>query len=275
MSDSAATGAEEPSRDGSMVWKTAIAEVQDHDVVIRGYQQSELVGAVSYTDAVFLVLTGGLPDDPQRQMLDAILVSLIEHGISPSTMLTRMLVSCGTPLQAAVAGGVLSIADWHGGSGEQVAEHLSDILGSSETFDEEVALENAIVLVDRYVADGTRMEGFGHPQHSDGDPRATRLVDLAVGLGVAGRHVDALGTLEKAIHLRMRRQLRPNITAAIAAILMDLGIPGKAIRGIVIGARAPGLAAHVVEELEQGGRWRHASSDQVEYTGPRGRSLNG
>lgn len=263
-------------------WETSIAEVRDDDVLIRGYRLGDLVGRVGFTDMVLLVHTGELPDESRRRMLDAIMVSLIEHGISPSTIITRMLASCGTPLQAAVSGGVLSIADWHGGSGEQLGEVLAGIVAAvaddgghepgTDAFTGALR-DRAAALVRDYRERRQRFEGFGHPQHPEGDPRALMLLSLADELGVAGSHVRLIRLLDDEIAAAMGRRLQPNVTGAVAALLLDLGFSWRAVRGLVIASRTAGLVAHVVEELEQGGRWRHASADQVEYTGPAERSL--
>jgi citrate synthase len=261
----------------SETWTTAIAEVRDDDVLVRGYAVSDLVGKVTYVDAVFLVLTGELPSAPKRDMLDAIFVALIEHGISPSTIITRMLASCGTPTQAAIAGGVLSIADWHGGSGEQLARALAEIVQRSATLPEaerEQALQDgAVALVADHRARGERFEGFGHPQHTDGDPRALLLFDVASRLEVAGEHVRLVRMLEDEIAIALGRRLPVNVTGALAALLLDLGFPWSAVRGLVIAPRTAGLLAHVIEEHEQGGRWRHAAAEDVRYTGPPARPV--
>lgn len=262
----------------SNTWTTAIAEVQNEDVIVRGYALSELVGKVTYIDSVFLVLTGELPTAARRQMLDAIFVTLIEHGISPSTIITRMLASCGTPSQAAIAGGVLSIADWHGGSGEQLAQVLAET--AEGVTDTDIANDavgalrpRAAALVADYRARKERFEGFGHPQHKDGDPRAALLFDLADELGVTGRHVILVRLLDEEIERALGRRLAVNVTGALAALLLDLGFPWTAVRGMVIAPRTVGLLAHVVEELEQGGKWRHAAADDVAYVGPERRAV--
>jgi citrate synthase len=261
----------------SEVWRTAIAEVGPDDVIVRGYPLSELVGKLSFSEGVFLVVNGELPRDAQRQMLDAILVSLIEHGISPSTIIARTLASCGTPMQAAVAGSVASIADWHGGSSEQLAKVMVPVVAEAAelTGDEREAVMRARAkeIVRQYRQDGRRFEGFGHPQHPEGDPRANMLLGLAERLGTAGSFVRVLEILAEEIEQETGRPLRPNVTGALAALIPDLGFPVAAVRGIVIGARVPGLVAHITEELEQGGKWRHASDDAVTYTGPRDRHL--
>src|ERR1700674_1914770 len=99
-------------------------------------------------------------------MLDAMFVSLVEHGISPSTIVSRILASCGTPMQAAVSGGVLSIADWHGGAGEQLALLLHKSVKEASIPDKDFteAIRAALsAAVSKYIRSGRRLEGFGHP----------------------------------------------------------------------------------------------------------------
>lgn len=250
-----------------MNWRTAIAQVTADDVIIRGHRLTDLVGSVTYADMAFLLMRGDLPTRPEREMLDAILVTLADHGISPTTIVARTLASCGTPIQASMAGATLSIADWHGGSGEEVGQILTSILDEADGAD----LAEAC---DRLVADRRlrreQVPGFGHPQHTGGDPRAIQLLGLAQSFGVTGRFCAALDVLGTSLADSTGRESlrRANVTGALAAILLDLGFPWRSIRGVVIAARSLGLTAHVVEELEQGNRWRHAPADSVEYTGP-------
>lgn len=251
---------------GGIEWTTGIAKVEADDVVVRGHRLSDLIGRVTYTDMAFLLVRGSLPTQSERAMLDGVLVALADHGISPTTIVARTLTSCGTPIQASMAGAMLSIADWHGGSGEEVARILDDL--TAETDESQRAVCDA--FVEARVAARIPVPGFGHPQHSDGDPRARQLLELASTLGVAGDHCQLVVVLGQALAARTGRPqlLLPNVTGALAAILLDLGFPWRSIRGIVIAARSLGLTAHVVEELEQGNRWRHAPADAVEYTGP-------
>lgn len=253
-------------------WSTSIAEVQHDDVLIRGYALTELIGKITYMDAVFLVHTGELPSAEQRRVLDAIYVSLIEHGISPTTIIARTLASCGTPLQASLSGALLSIADWHGGSGEQLGQVLAELVESST--DDDDLRARAAATVAAFRAERRRFEGFGHPQHPDADPRAMQLFDVADEAGVSGPHVLAARLLEEEIERSLGRRLALNVTGAIAALFLDLGFSWMAIRGMVIAARSSGLVAHVVEEREQGGTWRHVPAERVTYTGPAHRPLD-
>lgn len=252
-----------------MTWKTAIAEVRSDDVVVRGHRLSELVGSITYSDMAFLLIRGDLPQPRERSMLEAILVCLADHGISPSTIVARTLISCGSPVQAGMAGGMLSIADHHGGSGEEVAQILIDLLASADHPSSSDISAASDAFVKAKLAARQQITGFGHPQHTDGDPRALQLLGLARDLGVAGRHCDALSQLGTALGAATGKPaLRSaNVTGAIAGILLDLGFPWSSIRGLVISARSLGMTAHIVEELEQGNRWRHAPAEDVDYVG--------
>lgn len=249
-----------------LTWETSIADVLVDDVIIRGHRLSELVGSVTYADMAFLLIRGTLPTPSERPVLEAILVSLADHGISPSTIIGRTLASCGVPIQASMAGALLSIGDYHGGSGEEVARVLVELVG-----------QGAAPLGDRcrqFVADrrasGSQVPGFGHPQHADGDPRAIAILEQARKHDVHGQHCLALEEIGTALAATTGREsLRyPNITGAIAGVLMDLGFPWQSVRGIVLSARCLGMTAHVVEETEQQNKWRHAPATSVTYTGP-------
>lgn len=249
-------------------WVTAIAEVQGDDVLVRGHRLSDLIPRLTYSEMVFLVFRGTTPAESERRMLDALLVSLTEHGISPSTMIVRTLASCGTPIQAGLAGGIMSIADWHGGACERLAEILAT--ASDDHGRDQAALRASLAAtVAKYRASRTPMEGFGHPQHRDGDPRARQLLELAAELEVAGSHCAVMQILGDELSASLSRPMPANVNGAVAAIVLDLGFPWQSVRGFVIAPRTLGLAAHYVEELQQGGRWRHAPAERVRYTGPR------
>jgi len=260
-----------------MSWSTGIAQVTKDDVIIRGHRLSELVGSVTYSDMAFILIRGDKPTAAERSMLDAILVTLADHGISPSSIIARTLASCGTPIQASLAGAVLSIADWHGGTGEEVGRILKDLMSAAAAdSDTDPALAHAELAAscDLFVAQQRALKqqipGFGHPQHTDGDPRAVQLLGLAESLNVAGANCSALSVLGESLERATGRPAlrRANVTGALAAILLDLGFPWQSIRGIVVAARSLGLTAHICEELEQGNKWRHVAGEEVNYTGP-------
>jgi citrate synthase len=109
-------------------WETAISKIisteDEEEVIIRGHRLSALVGKVTFSEMMFLLMKGELPSKGQTNVLDALLVASMEHGISPPAMLSRCLASYGSPIQAAIAAGVLVHGDVTGGAGEQFAKML-------------------------------------------------------------------------------------------------------------------------------------------------------
>jgi len=253
-------------------WETSISDASREELVVRGHRIESLIGEVSFTEMAFLVLAGRLPSREQRDLLDAVFVSVMDHGVAPSIVVVRMLASFGVPLQAGIAGGSLSFGDWHGGACEQIAKTLAEAVESAQETDEAEADQRLRAhlnrLVEARLLEGRRIEGFGHPLHPSGDARVTRLFDLARQFALFGRHCDALHVLEEEIKGQLGRPIPINIDGAIAATILDLGFSWQAARCFLITPRTIGMTAHFLEELEQGGRWRHAANSTVRYTGP-------
>src|SRR5258708_22443307 len=166
-------------------WKTALAYGDDDSVVIRGYSLGELVGKVSFAGAFLLLALGELPPPGHARTFEAMLVSVLDHGIVPASIVTRYLASSGTPIQAAVAGGILSFGDTYGGACQQLAErlvhHRQLIAKGTQTED---AAAQAIVR--HFFERGEKVPGYGHALHPEGDPRVPRLYAIADKNGVTG-----------------------------------------------------------------------------------------
>jgi citrate synthase len=254
-------------------WHTAISDASGDELVVRGHRLGSLIGNVSFTEMAFLVLGGRLPSREERDLLDAVLVSVMDHGIAPAAVIVRMLASFGVPLQAGLAGGALTFGDWHGGACEQAARLLADAVATAwpdADADREATLRAHLRdLVRERVDAGGRLEGFGHPLHPVGDPRVERLLELAREVRLFGRHCRALVLLEEELADRLRRPIPINIDGVIAAIVLDLGFPWQAARCFLVTPRTVGMTAHFLEELAQGGRWRHADPSTVRYEGDR------
>lgn len=270
------------AENGSRIqWRTAVADPHTgDDVVIRGYSLLDLIDHVDFVSGIYLVLTGELPTEPRRRMLDTMLVSIVDHGISPSSAVTRMISASGVPLQASVAGGLLTFGDIHGGAGEEFARFLAETVAEAEAADGGV--DGAVdgdwtATADRIVtghrAAKRRVPGYGHPQHPDGDPRAPRLVGTAIRLGVAGPHVALALALEAAIERVGSRRIPMNIDGALGSIMLDIGLDWRHARAICMISRTCGLAAHAVEETVRERGWRGIPFDTVDYDGPAPRAL--
>ena len=255
-------------------WRTAIANPQVDRVTVRGYELDDLIGNISFAEMFHLVIRGELPDPAQARMLDAILVAVVEHGISPSTTVTRFLAASGSPLQASVAGGVMTFGDIHGGAGEALARLLEAECDhmEAEGLDADTAAD---AVVRRFRAERLPTPGFGHPQHPDGDPRPPRLLEIADANGVSGRHVAFVRALERAIERVAGRRIPMNVDGALAAIMLDLGYPWESARAFMFVPRSAGLAAHALEERDREPGWRQIPLSEVTYDGPAPRPLPG
>src|SRR6476620_7855593 len=258
--------------DKNAVWNTAITRVEPNKVAVRGYNIAELMGRISFGAAVYLILTGGLPSAAVARLLDAILVSSIDHGATPpSALAARTLASTGATLSASVAAGIASINRHHGGAIEDCARQLRAIADRATR--ESISLDEAAARALAAMREaGERMSGFGHRVHTK-DPRTARLFELANEAGVNGVHMQAARAVEKAF-AAAKKSLPINVDGAIGAILADLRVNPAAFNGIFMIARTPGLVAHVIEEQTREKPMRRIDPVNHGYDGPAPRTLN-
>ncbi len=215
--------------------------VRDADLV------TELMGKLSFTEMFLFHLLRKRPTHAQTTVLDAVLVTLMEHGLTPSAITTRLIYdSAPEALQSAVAAGLLGVGSTFIGTMEGCAALIDEMLDAPEGVD-----ARAAAIADRCRAERRPIHGFGHPIHKPDDPRSPRLFEIALAEGVPGRHIAALQTLSREIDRAYGRHLTINATGAIAAVLGEIGIPQPVMRGIAVISRAAGLVGHIFEEREQ------------------------
>jgi succinyl-CoA synthetase alpha subunit len=257
--------------DKNAVWNTAITRIEPNRVAVRGYDIAELMGHVSFGAAVYLILTGDMPSDAVARLMDAILVSSIDHGATPpSALASRTAASTGASLSAAVAAGVMSINRHHGGAIEDCARQLKKIAEQAKR--ESISMDDAASRTLATMREaGERMPGFGHRLHTK-DPRTARLFELAREAGVDGPHMQAARAVEKSF-ADAKKSLPINVDGAIGAILADLGMNPAALNGIFMIARTPGLVAHVIEEQTREPPMRRIDPVNHGYDGPASRSI--
>lgn len=249
---------------------TAISTSDAHSITIRGKDLcTELVGNMGFTDFFFLLLTGKQATDDQRFFVDAVLLSIAEHGLVPSVQAARMThAAAPEALQGAVAAGLLGCGSVVLGSTEACGRFLSELINDARSqgvsFDE--AAKQALTAM---AAAKKQVPGFGHPQHSGGDPRAARLLELAAERGVEGDHISMLRAVEQAIPAVLGRSLPINVSGAIPAVMLDVGFPLTALKGIPILARTAGLIAHLSEEASRpiGFLMSHHAAQSIQYDG--------
>jgi citrate synthase len=129
--------------------------------------------------------------------------------------------------------------------GRFLTQCLNDQAASGETMAEAAARQVQALRAAR-----AAIPGFGHPQHSEGDPRALLLLRLAEEKGAAGRHIEMLYAVRDALPGALGRALPINVNGAIPAVMLDAGFPLAALKGISLLARAAGLIGHLTEEAE-------------------------
>lgn len=216
-------------------------------IVVRGHDLADMIGHVSLGDFAFLELKGRLPTPEESVVFNAITITLVEHGMTPSAIATRMtLLGAPESLQGAVAAGLLGMGDRYGGPVGDVARMLQEAL---EADDDNLPRIAGIVVGDLR-AQKRPVPGIGHPIHRDGDPRVGPLFRVAAENGFEGRHVRLMSLIAEEASLATGRFLPVNATGAIGAIAGELGFPWQMCRGIAVMARAIGLVAHVQEEVE-------------------------
>jgi citrate synthase len=253
------------------VWHSSISAVAANEIRVRGYRIDELMGETSFVSAIYLVLMGELPDREESRLLEAMLISSIDHGaVTPSTLAARTAASTGAPLNAALAAGVLSINRFHGGAIEDCMHVLKE--GLQRAAERNIELEKAALeLVHEFRHEKRRIAGLGHRLHDD-DPRTRKLFSLASELGLADGGVAMMLALEGAFR-EIGKSLPINVDGALAALLLDLKVPVELANAFFIMARLPGLAAHIREEQTRQRPMRSIHPDALSYDGPEPRSL--
>ncbi|MDM0110198.1 citryl-CoA lyase [Variovorax sp. J22R24] len=260
-------------------WRTSIIDMAPGEIRYRGYPIEELTGRVSFAQMIWLMTRGDLPSEGQGRLLDAALVSAVDHGPqAPSIGIARMAATCGVGLNNAMASALNVLGDIHGGAGEQAVEMYQNIAARIDGGEEFVAAVGA-GLDDAISVHGKFVSGFGHRFHPI-DPRAPRLlelVDRAAEAGdVDGRFAKIARGVEDELAARKNGKRIPmNIDGATAVIYAELGFPAPLARGLFCLSRSVGILAHAWEQTQQGGRNKGPIPREYiwQYDGPPQRPL--
>ncbi len=203
-------------------------------IVVRGKDlPGEILGHLNLGDMAFLELTGRVPDAKESKLFNAMVVTLVEHGITPSALAAR-LTYLGAPeaLQGAVAAGLLGLGSVFVGSMEGAARLLYESVAAGKD-------------AKSVLAENKRVPGLGHPIHKPVDPRSARLFEIARDTGHYGRYCKLMEDIAK------ERGITLNATGAIGALACELGLEWKVVKGLGVMARAIGLVGHILEETRQ------------------------
>ncbi|MGD9029998.1 MAG: citryl-CoA lyase [Anaerolineae bacterium] len=255
-------------------WSQPITKIEPNKVATRGYRIDELMGRVPFAHVVYLVLKGELPSESQGRVMDALLVSSVDHGATPPSVLAaRTVASGGAPLTAGIAGGVMTINRHHGGAIEGCMRVLLEAVNRKRESGQDT-LSGARALVADYRAGKKRIPGYGHRIHKD-DPRTKKLFAICEDEGMAGDYVDMGRAIRQALKETLGRDLALNVDGAIAAVLCELGFPPEMGNGLFAISRTVGLTAHVFDEITNQRPMRRISPTAQAYTGPEERELPG
>jgi len=219
---------------------TSICTSDLTSITVRGRDLvNQLVGELTFTEMLYFLSTGRKPDAGQVKVLDACLVTIMEHGINPSTIVSR-LISDTVPdePQVAIAAGLLAVGGVFAGTSEQCAAILQELAKDGDVRK----------TAERLIASGQPIPGFGHLHHKPDDPRTPRLFAVAEKAGVKQTHARLLQALSRAIDEVKGRHITINATGAIGALMLDIDVPLAAIRCFSVVARSAGLTAHLLEE---------------------------
>lgn len=240
---------------GSDDWaRTWIGSATADRITVAGRDlPGEVMGTMSLTELAFLLVTRREPSPGERRLVDAVLVSLADHGLTPSALAARLTYT-GAPesVQAAVAAGLSGAGSVFLGPAGDTAQFLSGALrdhAAGAEDDQSLRRAAGAAVAERREA-GTKVPGLGHPLHREQDPRVPRLYDIAAEEHLVGAHLRLLQMVADVHAEVFGRHLPINGAGAAGAALADLGVPPASIRAFVLIARTAGLVAHLAEEME-------------------------
>ncbi len=255
-------------------WQSALTEISPNKILVRGYPLDEMMGRLGFAEAVYLLLMGELPTPAIGRMLNAVLVSSVDHGVTPpSTLAARNVATSGAPLKDCVAAGILAFGPQHGGDIEACMRFLDS--GLAKMRGGMTQQQAADAIVGDCVKNNEVPPGFGHRFHTR-DPRAARLFQMALELELEGEHVRLVRAAERSVETHAEQFGRPlpvNVDGAIAAVCADLGFAYELGNAIFLISRLPGLIAHAHEERTRQAPMRQIDPKDHDYDGAHQRRL--
>jgi citrate synthase len=230
---------------------TEIGQTTVDSITVRGRSLvDELIGQIDFVDMMMLVILGRVCQGNEKDMINAVLVTVTDHGLTPSAIAARLTYT-GAPeaLQGAVAAGLLGAGSAFLGAMENAAVMLREAaVGLTDDASDEDVASAAERLIDTRRAAKKPLAGLGHNIHVHGDPRIPVLRAVSERNGYFGLHWRLLLAIDEATERKFSRRLRANTAGAVGAMIDDMGLPTHMARGLALVGRCAGLIAHVIEE---------------------------
>ncbi|MCZ8396881.1 citryl-CoA lyase [Achromobacter ruhlandii] len=206
----------------------------------------DLIGKKTFTEVMIMQILGREARPVDMRIVDAVLVTLMEHGLTPSAIATRLIyMSAPENLQGAVASGLMAVGSQFVGTMENCSRLLDRIRQAAD------GRAEALAIAREFRDSRQALPGFGHHLHKPDDPRSIKLLALAEAEpDLPGDSLKALRLLAAAIDETYGKHITINATGAVAALLSEIGVPTALMRGFAVISRAAGLVSHVAEEQQ-------------------------
>ena len=240
------------------------------NIWIRGRNLcDEIIGRMSFTDFIVFHFLGKDASPLQHAVVDAVLVCIMEHGMTPSVVASRVTY-LGAPesLQGAVAAGLLGAGSRFVGTADEAAALLTRIVSKAKPD----RANEALIIAQEFHGAKKFLPGYGHPIHTNGDPRVKRLDEVARAANATGEYLDAMYLLGDAIKTVSGKNIVINVNAAIGAVLLEANMPPAIARGFNLIARCAGLVGHLLEEQTEPAGYHiwQLADEGVPYAAPGG-----
>lgn len=242
---------------------TSVCGFDEDNILIRDQNLvKDLIGKVSFTEAWLIQALGVKPTIQQLRIVDAVLVTIMEHGLVPSVIASRLTIY-GAPesFQGAIAAGLLGVGDRYAGTASECGALFERVCDSKDKESE------ALKVVREYIVKKRPLPGFGHPIHKGKDPRVDQLISVCEEVEVSGEYIKAMWMIETALSDELNKNIVTNVSAAIGAALAEASIPSQMMRGVVLTSRCAGLVGHLLEEMSNPAApalW-YGAQEQVDY----------
>jgi citrate synthase len=214
------------------------------------------------TAADFLqMLKGKSAAENEVQALDTYFTTVCENGLGSSSFAARVTGSTKASLTSAVVSAYCTFTGpLHGGAPGPVLDMLDEIAASGDVD----------AWIERKLAAGCRLMGFGHRVFRIRDPRADALHNAVSSLNPDAGRLSLAAKVEKTALAALARYkpgrlLQSNIEMNAALLLDTVGVPRDAFTQVFAIARCAGWLAHATEQQKTGRMIRPASN----YIGPK------